>query len=217
MPNTTFESIITGGGVRIAAAINRASDGGFSAEIEVPHGFSGSLSTRTDAETGVLTLAGGHGISTGMIIDLFWTNPSGTAGHRRGITIGTVSGNSVPVGNDNSGSGDNLPTQGTAIVASARVNFNCNISQAGLSLLSLQQMFESDAAATGNSFARLTDNEASIVGGIFLTPNEPVTYDVTGGITSPVGGDSAFGFISNGSPSDDAVLKIVCSQDITPS
>ena len=73
----------------------------------------GTLSTRTDNTTGTLTMAGGHGLSTSDRIDLYWTNANGTQGRRYGITAGTVSGNSVPL--TNTGAGDNLPTQGTAV------------------------------------------------------------------------------------------------------
>lgn len=79
----------------------------------------GELTTRTDNETGTLTMTTGHGITTGARLDLYWEDGdgAGTPGSRRGITVGTVSGNSVPIGADNSGSGDNLPLVNTAITA----------------------------------------------------------------------------------------------------
>lgn len=69
----------------------------------------GQLTTRTDANTGTLTMAANHGITTGARLDLYWTG-----GKRRGITVGTVSVNSVPF---DLGSGDDLPTNLTAITA----------------------------------------------------------------------------------------------------
>lgn len=71
---------------------------------------SGNLSTRTDNDTGTLTMdSGGHGITTGARLDIYWAT-----GSRRGVAVGTVSGTSVPI---DLGSGDNLPTQGTLITA----------------------------------------------------------------------------------------------------
>lgn len=83
--------------------------------VTIPAGKTGTLSTRTDNETGTLTMAEGHGITTGQVIDLYWDG-----GLRRAVLVGTVATNSVPIGADNGGKGDNLPAQGTAIVACVR-------------------------------------------------------------------------------------------------
>lgn len=69
----------------------------------------GTLSTRTDDNTGVLTMAGGHGFTDGQRLDVYWSG-----GSRRGMTIGTVATNSVPI---DGGAGDNLPIATTAITA----------------------------------------------------------------------------------------------------
>ncbi len=69
----------------------------------------GTLTTRTDANTGTLTMTSGHGITTGAKIDLYWSG-----GSRRGVTVGTVATNSVPI---DLGSGDDLPAAATAVTA----------------------------------------------------------------------------------------------------
>jgi len=68
----------------------------------------GQLTTRTDANTGVLTMASGHGFISTDEIDVFWSG-----GSRRSMTA-TVSVNAVTV---DGGSGDDLPTNLTAITA----------------------------------------------------------------------------------------------------
>lgn len=73
----------------------------------------GQLTTRTDNDTGTLTMDSGHGITTGNRLDLFWEE-NGVKGARYGMTVGTVSVNSVPI---DLGAGDNLPTNLTAITA----------------------------------------------------------------------------------------------------
>lgn len=75
----------------------------------IPAAKPGQLTTRTDANTGTLTMESGHGISTGQTIIIFWSG-----GGRRSI-VGTVSGDSVPFDN---GSGDDLPANLTEITAS---------------------------------------------------------------------------------------------------
>lgn len=61
----------------------------------------GTLTTRTNNTTGTLTMQAGHGFTTGSIISLFWpiqTSPSQpTSGMITTVTVGTVSGNSVPI------------------------------------------------------------------------------------------------------------------------
>lgn len=73
----------------------------------------GQLTTRTDNDTGTLTMNGGHGITTGVRLDVYWTE-SGVKGARYGMTVGTVAGDSVPI---DGGGGDNLPTNTTAVTA----------------------------------------------------------------------------------------------------
>ena len=52
-----------------------------------------TLTTRTDATHGTLTMTNsGHGIVTGQRIDLYWTG-----GQIYNVTVGTVSGTSVPI------------------------------------------------------------------------------------------------------------------------
>lgn len=78
-------------------------------QVSLAAAKTGTLTTRTDDNTGTLTMSGGHGIADGDRLDVYWAT-----GSRRGMTVGTVATNSVPV---DGGSGDNLPTQGTAVTA----------------------------------------------------------------------------------------------------
>lgn len=71
-------------------------------DLSVDAAKAGELTTRTDNNTGELTMVTGHGITTGQIVSVFWAD-----GHRRGMTVGTVAGLAVPI---DGGLGDNLPT-----------------------------------------------------------------------------------------------------------
>jgi hypothetical protein len=64
----------------------------------------GTLTTRTDDNTGVVTLATGHGILTNDVVDVYWA-----AGVRYGMDA-TVSGSAVTV---DGGAGDVLPSEST--------------------------------------------------------------------------------------------------------
>lgn len=74
----------------------------------VPVAKVGTLTTRTDDDTGTFTMNSGHGFSTSDKIDVFWST-----GSRRNMTA-TVTGDSVVL---DGGSGDNLPVATTAITA----------------------------------------------------------------------------------------------------
>lgn len=89
--------------------------------VVVPAAKSGQLTTRTDADTGVLTMAGGHGIQQGDRLDVYWGSFSG----RRGLEVTSVDGNLVSI---DGGAGDDLPTNLTAITAAVPVQetFACD-------------------------------------------------------------------------------------------
>lgn len=80
-----------------------------SSEVSLAAAKVGALTTRTDDNTGELTMATGHGISTGVKLDVYWVG-----GSRRGMTVGTVADLAVPI---DGGAGDNLPADETAITA----------------------------------------------------------------------------------------------------
>jgi hypothetical protein len=75
-----------------------------------PHSVSGTLMTRTDDDTGVLTLSAMHGVMDGNTVDVYWGEDGEFS--RLGMTVGTVATNDVPV---DGGTGDNLPTVSTAV------------------------------------------------------------------------------------------------------
>lgn len=66
----------------------------------------GTLTTRTDDNTGVVTGLTGHGVATSDLVDVYWTG-----GCRYGMAA-TVSGNAITL---DGGAGDNLPVVNTAV------------------------------------------------------------------------------------------------------
>lgn len=74
--------------------------------VTVPIAYAGTLTTRTDNDTGVITTTNTPAIITGDRVDVYWSG-----GQRRGMAA-TVSGSAVTV---DAGSGTNLPTASTVI------------------------------------------------------------------------------------------------------
>lgn len=120
--------------------INQAITGNdqYSTSYEVGPAQPSSLTTRTDNDTGVLTMTNSdHGIETGDKLDIYWDG-----GCRRNMTVGTVSGTTVPI---DLGSGDNLPAATTAINACVPVVATFVLTAANLSLFATSTDFEGQA------------------------------------------------------------------------
>jgi hypothetical protein len=91
-------------------------DNALETETSVPRGYAGTLTTRTSASVGTITLSAGHAILTGDVVDLYWT--AGGVGQRARVVVGTVAGTSVPI---TGGGGTDLPAQVSAITVSPTV------------------------------------------------------------------------------------------------
>ena len=74
----------------------------------------GTLTTKTDDDTGIATLSAGHGIETADVVDVYWA-----AGIRYGMDA-TVATNAVTV---DGGAGDALPTQDTAVTVVEQIDW----------------------------------------------------------------------------------------------
>jgi len=98
------------GGISFPETRTLTDEGVIAHDVSVPAADAGSLSTRTNATDGVLTMDdSGHGITQDDRVDIFWVG-----GSCRGANADTVSGATVEF----SGAiGDDLPTQGTEITA----------------------------------------------------------------------------------------------------
>ena len=209
MPNVEVRLEIRGLGQVIAANYSRTEDGGEVREVTLAARPTGTLTTRTDNETGTITASsGGHGIITGQIIDVYWST-----GARYGITVGTVSGTSIPIGADNAGTGDNLPAQSTALVISARTQIEVPI-VASPSIVSMLLSYAATDVSPGH--AEWFDSSDSAVDDVELEAGVPKLWDVAGGSDNPFnGGDSAYIQVSHGSSANAATFKLIVLQDTT--
>lgn len=213
MPGVQRYLTISGASVTIAHALTRESEGVGGHEIPVPPAAAGTLTTRTDNQTGTLTMSdAGHGITTGAVIDLYWEG-----GARYGITVGTVSGTSVPIGADDSGHGNNLPVATTPITAMIPVPFNCAFDAAELTLLGMQLTFPiNNLQTTGRVlFVDASDTDGDTIP---LEAYVPRSYDVAGGDAHPFEGLDPIvsGIVSHGASTAAATFKLLWGQDVTP-
>jgi hypothetical protein len=105
----TITKSVTGGALSASENRTVSDETQTLASPTVPVALTSVLTVRTDDTSGSLTMdAGGHGITTGSRVDLYWDG-----GRCYGATVGTVATNVIPI-TDVAG-GDVLPAQATAI------------------------------------------------------------------------------------------------------
>jgi hypothetical protein len=209
MPTGSYSINLSIGGVNISKAINRAGDHPNPYEVSLPVGKAGSLTTRTDDDTGTITMASAeHGITTGAVVDIHWAG-----GVQYGVTVGTVAGTSVPF---DAGSGDNLPDQSTAVVVTPRVLVNTAIDGDAIQIIGMCAEY-TNIASTAAVHLDFQDAEDDSIAEIDLVANIPKVWDVAAGATNDFAGDPITKcYASNGSATEVATLKILSMEDSTP-
>jgi hypothetical protein len=211
MPQITHSQSITGGGVTIQTLpVVRTSSAYIGLEDTLTAAKAGTLSTRTDANTGTLTMEASHGITTGQIIDLYWSG-----GVQYGVTVGTVSVNSVPI---DLGIGDDLPIATTAITAVVQTSMNLTIDGDNTAIIAVVvETIDSALRTAGHvQFRDVSNNEIAELD--FVT-NVPRIWDITGGSANPFTGAVITNLKSsqgNVTTTEVYTLKIVGVQDASP-
>lgn len=157
---------------------------GWPVSTTVPAGAAGSLTTRTSDTAGTVTAASGsHGVTTGEVVDLYWTG-----GARRNVTVGTVSGTAVPV---SGGTGTVLPTANTAVTV-AKQKTESGVSVATSTIQAI--------AAKGQSGMRTTytfrDGSNAVLFSFTLDSNVDYLWTRAGGTANPLGDSATLASVS---------------------
>lgn len=186
MPNYESRITVTAtvDGVRFTRDTLQTADNKGGSRPSVAAAKIGQLTTRTDNDTGVLTMAGGHGFVTGNLLDVYWII-TGVHFSRTGMTA-TVAVNAVTV---DGGSGDNLPTNLTAVTAMVPVAENLSVLGDGI-----QEIVLSSPVYGNVTFAE--SDGTTLLGTIELTPDDAGAPNYTyhwwpgKGETNPLAGDT---------------------------
>lgn len=200
---------VSGGGLSQSKAAVRQPDSvtGYG-PIAIAAGKSGTLTTRTDNNTGTLTMASGHGLTDGAKIDIYWAG-----GVQYDVTVGTVSVNSVPI---DGGVGDNLPSTSTAIVACVRTQVNINLDGDVASLVSLLADYQ-NPSSVGKAHIDFQDDADDVIAAFTLPANDLHVTDIGAGDTNIYTGDPITkAFVSNGSATEPMTFTAIVGQDSTP-
>lgn len=201
MPTNSLTISGSIGGISIQGTVSRTVDGQLSAEVSLAAGKAGSLTTRTDNNTGEATLATGHGITDGAIVDVYWDG-----GMRYGMTVGTVAGDVVPI---DGGGGDNLPVEDTDLVVCVQTEINLDFDGDDVKIV----------AAMSNRAGHLDfqDSADASLAAVELAANEPWSWVSDTGVANPLTGNAVDKIlVSNGDSANTATLKIAVGYDVTP-
>ena len=211
MGTVTHGQSISGGGITIQPLpIQRTNSGTIALEDTLNTAKAGTLSARTDNNTGTLTLGSGHGITDGQIIDVYWSG-----GVQRTVTVGTVSGTSVPI---DGGIGDNLPIATTAITACVQKAINLAIDGDNADIVAVI-LETNDKSLRTAANVQFLDSAADVIAEIDLVANVPQVWDIEGGSSNPFTGDPITNLKAsqaNSTTTETYTIKIVGVQDASP-
>lgn len=179
MPTGTLSHVISIAGLSISGTTNRTDAGQISQEVTLAAGKSGTLTTRTDNDTGVITSTA-HGITDADTVNVFWAVQAGqaTAGNRMSMTVTGYAANTI---NIDLGTGDNLPIEGATVMVSKQTIINTDFDG------DLMKMFV--AHCSQNAQIDVQDVGNATLLDLDLTANEPFIWVSDQGITRPITGN----------------------------
>lgn len=208
----SISSVISGGGVSIQSGpVTRTGSDQIAKDEELVAATTGTLSTRATDVAGTLTVATGHTVVTGDIIDVFWTG-----GVAYSCTVGTVS--AAP--NDTSipftgASGDVLPAQGTTIKMSEQLSVNTMIDGDNVGAIGFV-FVTTDTSLRTAGHIRFMSAVPAEVAELDFTTNVPRIFDFTGGDTNVLTGAIITTLKVGQAGVVAATLKIIGVQDASP-
>ena len=208
MPIATYGITLSTGGVNIQKSGSRQGDGLITREVALPAAKAGTLTTRTDNDTGIITVAPGHGILDSDTVAVFWNG-----GRRYGVDVTAVTATTISI---DLGAGDNLPVATTPVTIVKQVAINVSIDGDAIKVLGLSFEFLTQTI-TDDGHVTFKDAASDVIAEIDLEANTPQIYDVAGGQANPFTGDPiTTAYAYNGSATEGATLKIISLEDSTP-
>lgn len=160
-------------------------------------GNAGTLTTRTDDDTGVITASSAdHDILNGDVVDVYWSG-----GLRRGMSVTAVAGTAISI---NLGAGTVLPALSTVVVVDKQVVLDVDATAAAII----------QAAASAQRRASIQFQEAagtpiaSLDLGLSGVDGEAWEWSSDTAVATPFGADVGKIVISNGSSAGTNIINI---------
>jgi hypothetical protein len=206
--NATY-SVILNSGLSIGSGSQVVSaDTNNPFEVVIPKAIAGALSTRTDADTGIVTVASGHGITDADTVDIY--DATGQL-LRKDMDVTATDATTISI---NAGTGTDLPVATTALkVAKQKTIAPVFFDTSGIQLFGIELKVP---GATSQGRANFLDSGPTTVGDKTLTANSGLISHVAAGADNPLTGDAVSIICSNGSSDLDGTLAIISMEDRTP-
>lgn len=124
---------------------------------DIPIAYEGNLTTRTDDNTGVITLdvvdAGDNFVATDRV-DVYW-EVAGVKGHRRGMKVSSVASEAITVGTagGDEGLGDNFPIATTPVQLAKSLVYDFRFDGSDAAILAFQVDARAIIVLTGDDDA----------------------------------------------------------------
>jgi hypothetical protein len=196
MPTTSVQTSTNVDGVPYTATETVTFDGTVKTEPSLAAAKTGSLSTRSSATAGTLTMDPGHGITNGQRIDIYWSG-----GSVYGATVGTVATNSVPF----TGAAGTLPAQGSAVTVMVADEETFAVTAANL-----QTLIASVEPSGVNATAVFCQSNGTVVKAATMAGGGlSYIWTVGSGAATPFGADVAKVYLTHGDSTSARTVRAV--------
>ncbi len=205
MPTAQIALNVTIGGVSIAKNWTRSGEHPNPYEVTLPVAQDGDMTTRTDDNTGVVTMdAEGHGIETGDKVDVYWDG-----GMRYGMDA-TVSGTAVTL---DGGAGAVLPADESPVVCCVQVDIPSQI-DGDVAQLFLASLEYADSTSTKVGHIDLQDAGPATIAEKDLEANVPLFVDLGSDLANLLTGNPITSCkASHNDTANEATLKLATLED----
>lgn len=199
---------LSGGGLQMTGNQLVEGDTANPYEMAVAAAIAGILTTRTDANTGIITVASGHGVLDTDTVDLY--DEDGLL-LRKDVDVTAVTATTISI---DAGTGDDLPAADEVVNVAKQQTLSCNIDGDAIQIIGL---ILEVPGATSEGRALFEDAANDDIADLTLVANNSQIYHVAGGVTNPFTGDPITrAKVTNGNTTLAGVLKIISMEDRTP-
>jgi len=193
MPTGTISQVASIAGLSIQATVTRTETGQIGHEIDLSEAQAGTLTTRTDDDTGIVTLSSGHGITTSDTVDVYWSG-----GVQYNCTVTAYDATTITI---DAGDGDVLPAQDTVVTACAHTTVDTDFDGDLLEMIA--------GSANYRSHVCFMDAAHAVLLAVELIAGELWSWSADSGITNPLASDDvAYCRVSNGDSDYESTVKL---------
>jgi hypothetical protein len=133
MPATArITTTTTIAGAQITSIVERSQESAERLTLDLPASIAGTLTTRTDADTGVLTVPTGHGITTSDTVAVFFAG-----GVKHNCTVSATTGTTISI---TSTDGTDLPALNAAIVVGKQSDYELLLTGDNIAVLVIRSV-----------------------------------------------------------------------------